>query len=382
MTDIASAAEVSVSTVSQVLNGRGRLADSTRSRVLESAEKLGYRKNASRVTTRTANAIPLAALVSTDKGWNFLWNFERELFNTIEDSLREYGFTLILIPIRRRESLREVLEKISVSGASAVFPMHYGNEELFDHLKRMGIPLVVIFNNGFSRSFPSVTFDDYGAAFSGTEYLISAGHRSLCYFDCPMENLEKTNRDRNYGFFNAVEEAAAEGVTGIRIDFKREDRRGLTAKLKELFRAADAPTAAFAVDDDAAMRVFTAAGEIGIRIPEDLSLLSPGDVLDYSLPHTPRISTLQINTEQAGRGAAGLMNRLIRQSPEGEGEEAYSIGVPFTLIDRGSCGPPSEPVRVTEKGPAGTKPARDYPEEERPGRGGAGTTARSRRKTT
>ena len=160
LSDIAKLADVSVSTVSQVLHGRGRIADATRKKILTAAEELNYRKNSSKVTSRAVNTIPVAALVHTGREWNFLWNFERLLLNRIEDKLAEMGFSLIFIPLRPDNSSKDILEKISTSGASAVFPMHYGNEELFNHLVRMGIPLVVVFNNRFSNQFPSICVDD------------------------------------------------------------------------------------------------------------------------------------------------------------------------------------------------------------------------------
>jgi len=73
--------------------------------------------------------------------------------------------------------------------------------------------------------------------------------------------------------------------------------------------------------------------EMGLEVPRDVSLVAPGDVLDYSLPFTPQITTMRINTSLLGRIAADLMlDRL-----HADHEELHVLKVKEQLVRRESC---------------------------------------------
>jgi DNA-binding LacI/PurR family transcriptional regulator len=94
------------------------------------------------------------------------------------------------------------------------------------------------------------------------------------------------------------------------------------------------------LDDDLAVRVYDVLRRRGLSVPADLSLIAPGDVLDYQLPHTPPITTMKINTTLMGRITAELLlNRLKHRQ-----EEIHVLKVNQKLVDRGSCRAIGAPV--------------------------------------
>jgi DNA-binding LacI/PurR family transcriptional regulator len=112
------------------------------------------------------------------------------------------------------------------------------------------------------------------------------------------------------------------------------DEARLAKKLAGLFSRPDRPTAVFAHDDYLGMYVIRALLDLGLRVPDHVSLLAPGDVLDYALPCTPRITTLRINTALLGRTAAALLLDRLHN----EREDVHVLKVKEQLVKRSTCG--------------------------------------------
>ena len=358
---VAREAGVSISTVSLVLSGKGRISADTRTAVLDTVERLGYRKRRSPATGRPGSRVNIAVLINTDQTWSFLWNFERLILNALESVLVPRGYGTVLIPLTQKTSWETVLEKITSAGCAAVFPMHYGNQELFLHLGRIGLPVIPVFNNRFKDRLFTVGVDDVACAADAVNFLISLGHRRIAYLDCPMDELPSTASDRYTGYRQALaaaglaEEKGAAGRgddrkggrgTGpgsgsLRVSAKREDFEGLGRGLASLFSGRPRPTALFVLDDDLAARAIAALGKMGISVPGDLSVIAAGDVLDYSLPHLPRITTMSIDLEFTGRIAGEMMLKSLA-----EGLPPRMIKIGYTLSRRGSCAPPRKSDRA------------------------------------
>ena len=80
-------------------------------------------------------------------------------------------------------------------------------------------------------------------------------------------------------------------------------------------------------------RAISVLTEMGLNVPRDISIIAPGDVLDYSMPYIPRITTMRIDTTYLGRITAQMMVNRLTHNPD----EVHGLKVKQQLVRRGSC---------------------------------------------
>ncbi len=345
--DVAKKAGVSLSTASLVLSDQGRISADTRMRVLEAALELGYRQKRKKSDDRHSPEKPdIAILLDIDPEWSIVLTLIRPVIQEFELTVRQAGFNTILIPISRSEPDGEVAEKIRSSGAVGVATIHYASPELVLMLEAAGMPVVIIMNSSFQDRFYTVCVDDFQGAYEGASFLIRSGHRRIGYLDCERAGLPVLPVDRFFGFKKAVEEFSVEFDDTMRGRMPRDGDACATDWLEDFLRSATSAraasgvgagarrgmTALFTLDDELAIRVITVAGRLGIKVPEELSVIAPGDMLDYSLCYVPPITTMRIDTSYMGRVSAQMMLNRITRNPQ----ELHVLKVKQLLVKRGS----------------------------------------------
>jgi LacI family transcriptional regulator len=331
MKDVAKAAGVSLTTASLVLSGKGRISEEVRQRVIEAVDRLGYvpkNRAASEDTHRT-----IGIFHSIDYDWGFIWVFIRPIVEEIERNMRNMGIHTILIPIKHSDTNEEILDKVSNAEVQAVVSLHYGNAELFTRLEESDIPVVVVMNGNFQDTFYSVCVDDYQGAYEGTRHLITLGHRNIAYVEAARPDLPMLSNDRFVGFRKAMEEYRLKMPADTTIRFELSDMEELKSKLERAFTKPDRPTAVFCLDDEIAFRVIIALEDLGFKIPDDVSILAPGDVLDYNQHYYPQITTMKINTTYMGKIVSQMMQNRLKHKPE----DIHVLKVKQQLVRRGSC---------------------------------------------
>lgn len=329
--DVAEAAGVSLTTASLALSGKGRISEEVRRKVMQAVEELGYvRKNRHNEVQPGRN---VGIFHSIDYEWGFIWVFIRPIVEEIEQNMRGMGLTTVLIPIKKSDSNEEVLGKIREANVQAVISLHYGNAEIFTTLEEMDIPVVVVMNGNFQDTFYSVCVDDYQGAYEGTLHLIKLGHRKIAYAEAERPDLPMLLNDRFIGFRKAIEEYKLEIPDENVIRFELSDIEELKGKIAAAFHTAGRPTAVFCLDDEIALRVYVALGKLGFAIPEDVSIIAPGDVLDYNQHYYPQITTMKINTTYMGKIVSQMMQNRINHKPE----DIHVLKVKQQLVRRGTC---------------------------------------------
>jgi len=331
--DVADMAGVSITTASMALSGKGRISTDVRRRVGEAAEQVGYRK------TRQTTGKVWVLILNMDKKGDHLWYFFNPIIRQIQNSAREQGFTLCLIPVSDDTDDETILHDLEEMKASAVLTIHYASRRLFNRLEEMNIPGVIINNSSFQDEFFTVCVDDFQGAYEGTVQLIKAGHRRIACLDYPREHLPSIMADRFFGFRKAIEEHGLKFPESWRVTVNLTDYAEMEQKLRKLLTGnAVKPTALFIHDDLLAARLIHALGKLDIRIPEDLSIIAPGDTLNYELPETPRISTMKIDTNLMGKYAVDMMTERLQR-----GEQIpHVLKIKQTFISRNSIRPLQE----------------------------------------
>jgi LacI family transcriptional regulator len=332
--DVAKKAGVSLATASLSLSGKGRISAGVRIRVQEAAGDLGYRGKRDGLGRLAARGTRIAVLHAEDREYE--WNFVRPTLLVLERAMHQRELCPVMVPFSARSSSEHILQLISAVGASAVFAVQFANEKVLSALEAGGIRVVVINNSQFQDRFHSVCVDDFQGAYEGTMSLLALGHTSVAFVEYERPESPAVVADRFIGFRKALEEHHLAFFPEQRITIPFLDRKKLGKKLGVLFSRPSRPTAIFAHDDYLGLYVIAALKELGLEVPRDVSLVAPGDVLDYSLPFMPQITTMRINTALLGKIAADLMLDRLRA----DHEEVHVLKVKEQLVRRESCANP------------------------------------------
>lgn len=329
--DVAERVGVSLATASLALSGKGRISVEVRERIQAVADQLGYRaRGGQRVRPWSTQGL-VGILHLDDRGHE--WNFMRPILLELERAMLREGYAPVMIPVSVLTSAEQPLRVVEACGLCAVFSVQFGDEELFEDLERHGILLVMVNNSNFQDRHYSVCVDDFQGAYEGTQYLISLGHRTIAFVEYERPDMPALMADRFVGFKKALDENQLMFSSDQRITIPFMDSARLVKRLGSLFTRPGRPTAIFAHDDYLGLYVISALRELGLRVPQEVSLIAPGDVLDYSLPGQPRITTMRINTSLLGRTAANLMLERFRH----DHEEVHVLKVKEQLVKRESC---------------------------------------------
>lgn len=332
-TDVASRAGVSQSTVSCVLSGKGNISAEVRERVLAAAQELGYIARRGSTRKKKSRRKTIGIILDLNPPLPFVWNFERPILYHLEANLSEEGYTIVVIPISFTHSEEELYQKIVGQQVDALVSILFVNESVFNKLNSSGIPVLVIMNDALQTKFHAVLVDDFQGIFDGTTYLVELGHRNLLYIDYERPDMPALIIDRFYGFAKAVEHFRLDFPDHHHIRSATTNIDELTSLLEPIFGEPDPPTAIIALDDYIAASLMLVLQRLHLAVPEQVSLLSIGDVLDYNQPYIPRITTVQINNALAGKLAGELLIDIMKKG-------LYSpqiLKVTPRIIERGSC---------------------------------------------
>ncbi len=333
LADVANMAGVSITTASNILNGKGRFSPEIKQKVFEAAKTLNYRKNLYASSIAKNKISHIGVLFHEDYEKAFEWNFIRHMLIQIESVITAHDYYPVMIPVSLKLSTSEVLKKISAPGTGALFSIHYGNRELFTLLEDQGVPVVVINNSDYQDRFFTVCTDDFQGAYEGTKYLINLGHKNIAFIEYSRPDHPTVLADRFIGFKKAVDEKEIDFKDELRVTVELYNMDEIIEKVKQVMEKNPRPTAFFVHDDYLAARVIVALQKLGFSVPQDVSIIAPGDTLDYNQPFIPRITTMCIDTDMLGKLAGQMMIERL----DGTLKNHQVLKVKQRLIERGSC---------------------------------------------
>jgi LacI family transcriptional regulator len=329
LADVAAAAGVSLSTASRALQQAGPVTDETRRRVRGAARRLGYEPNrlARSLRTRSSNFI---GLIVPD----IAIGFYARVAKGAQDAL-EHGGYQVLVMNTAREAAREA-EALRTLAAHRVHGILLATSGGFEPSSR--VPVVFFDNLVAGAGAGHVARANRDGIAVMVEHLLGHGHDRIAYLGAPP--LFTSGIERIDGFHAAMAAAglavpAEHVVLGDEVWSVQSGRRAT----RELLGLRPRPTAVAAASDTLAVGAIQAARDAGLRVPDDLALISfddPffGDILD------PPITALARNERELGELAASLLLHAIQTGRVGPPTE---VRLPVELIVRRSCGcPPSE----------------------------------------
>ncbi|MEU6857510.1 substrate-binding domain-containing protein [Glycomyces sp. NPDC046736] len=328
---IADRAGVSVATVSKVVNGRDNVAAETRELVEDIIRRYGYRRQ-----KRQGKAAPLLEVVFHElRGL-----YGIEIINGVEQVARRHRLGVVVSELEGRHVpgpgwVEDVLAR-RPTGVIAVFTELTAEQR--EQLRSRDIPLVLVDPAGdLDTASAAVGANNWNGGLTATRHLLALGHRRIAVITGPEHVLSA--RARLDGFRAAMDLAKAPVDPAlIRIgDYQIADGRHHT---RELLRLEEPPTAIVTGNDGEALGVYQAAAEVGLRVPEDLSVVGYDD-LPAAEWCIPPLTTVRQPLREMAAAAADMLLALARSEPL----PRQRVELATELIVRGSTAPPAFPGR-------------------------------------
>lgn len=300
--DVALLAGVSQSTTSRALSGEGYAGADVRERVLAAAETLGYVPHAMARSLRKQDSQTIGVLVSD------LQNpFYADLAAGIADAARQAGYTMMLTDDQGSAEAEMHAAQAFVATRVAGVILTALSGDVVEYLLRQHVPVVEADRQFAAGRCDAVVIDNAGAARRMTEHLLELGHRRIALF--VDETAWTTGNARSEGFREALTHGGVAWDDSFVVQAGWDAALARTAAIDVLARR-DHPTAIFAVNNLLAEGVWRAASDLGLRIPDDLSLVSFDDSRWMSMV-TPGITAVAQDAVAVGRAAVGrLLERI------------------------------------------------------------------------
>jgi DNA-binding LacI/PurR family transcriptional regulator len=288
ITDIAKELNVAPSTVSRALNDHPALKKETKQAVRALAEKLGYQPNFMAISLLRQKSNTIGVIVP-----EITSHFFSAIITGIQDiiSNSEYNIMICL----SNESYEEeaiIIKKLLKIQVDAVLVSPASETKNFDHfrtLQKNNIPVVIFDRDCPGLEADKILVDDYAGAFQAVEYLIKSGCKKIAHLGGPL-NLS-TTKHRLQGYLDALENAKIpvrqEYISHVK-GFSHND--GLKPT-KKLLKSSHIPDAIFAMNDSIAISAMHIARKMGMRIPEDISIVGFDDE-PHSSYFRPSLSTV------------------------------------------------------------------------------------------
>jgi len=306
--DVAARANVSITTVSRVLNSSlHRVNPRTRERVLKAIQELDYRPNALARGLLMKKTMTIGVIIPDISN-----HYYAEIVRGIQDVGDQHGYNIVLQNTDRRQerivkSIYLLREKI-VDGVIFSGGIIHGFEPL-SALKELKDRVVVIGRH--EANFPAVLVDNIGGASQAVQHLADLGHQRIGFIGGPQAST--TGADRLRGYQSALAQNGYPTEAGLISLGNLTPRSGYEAARK-LLGERDRPSALFAANDLMAFGAVYAAREMSLQIPEDLAVVG-FDNIPLSSYLVPSLTTVEIPMHSLGVAAMETLIDLISRNP-------------------------------------------------------------------
>ncbi|HEY2598284.1 MAG TPA: LacI family DNA-binding transcriptional regulator [Candidatus Dormibacteraeota bacterium] len=307
--DVASHAGVSKSTVSNVVRNFPGVSESTRRRVREAIDQLGYRPNvlARQLVQQRTNIL---GVVVGDLANPFF----AEMAKLVERHAATRGYTAMFCNTEgdSKSEIAGVETLLEYRVAGIVFLTFSGDSRTMRETLQHQVPVVFV---GCHEDWGDVvSVDDVLGAKLGTSHLLDAGHRRIAFVSIP-ELEDRSDVSRRQGYGEALEDAGVGPVVRISwsppADHASVD--GIDRELVDVFKGPDRVTAVFASNDVAAIALQEFADRVDLRVPGDLSIVGFDDVPMAGLARISLTTVAQPREELARLGIATIVDRIERK---------------------------------------------------------------------
>ena len=326
--DVAAFANVSTASVSRCINSPDQVSEKTRKRILAAIEELGYSPNfgASAMAARRTNTV--GAIIPTMENAIFARGLQ-----AFQEELHLHGYTMLVASTSYRPDVEEEqIRSLVARGADALLLIgHERDPKIYDFLDARGVPTIVTWAFDRTKTRPSVGFDNVAAIYNMTKEAIDRGHTRMA-----MISAEMFGNDRAEARVRGIQDAMSDegldprDLTTIETPYSIEN--GVKA-FEQILSTQPRPTVVFCGSDVFAVGALRRAHELGVKVPEDISIVGFDDLELAQVAHPP-LTTIRVPHREMGRqAAASLVNLLKNQTP------LETIELPVELVFRSTLAP-------------------------------------------
>ncbi len=313
--DVAKKANVSVATVSRVINNTGYVNTDTRKIVQRAIEELGYVPNelARSLFRKRSNIIGLIVPhIST--------YFFAELIESIEDAVNKSGYKLMIFnskdDIELEKKYLNILNQYNIDGLILV-----ANTKSTKAYMKLGIPMLTI-DHIIDKTVPSITSDNVQGGELAARKLVEDGCQTIIHFRGPSDLITVVDRAR--GFYQVIDENNIDCYS-FDLDFKAPDINDIEMFIK---KHPDVD-GIFCSSDIIAFYAVSVLKKLGYKIPQDVSVIG-FDNIELSDVLLPKLTTIEQPIVEIGQEAISALKKLIKKE---EIEELHRI-LPVKFIER------------------------------------------------
>ena len=328
MRDVARQAGVSLSAVSLVVNGKPGVSPEIREHVQQIISNLGYKNT---LTSESASSQAVGLLIEKSSMPVIVDAFYGEIIRGFQTEAQRMGYHIVMSMFDRNvddldelcSSLETKVKGLVVANDGDITP------EMIGHLQAIRVPLVLV-ENHLNQKIPTVLGDNFMAGYMIMRHVLDYGHTEIAVLRGPTKYSSLVQRLR--GIY------AAAGEVGMLIprEWMPKPVSGHPHKgymqMQEILKLSHRPTAVVAISDKTALGAMEAAKEHGLRIPEDISIVSIDDISESAYTRPP-LTTVRIPKYEMGVVAFDKLQRLM----QGESEVPVQSIVYSDLIVRESC---------------------------------------------
>jgi DNA-binding LacI/PurR family transcriptional regulator len=327
--DVAKRANVGIGTVSRVLNNSPSVSDETRQKVLDAIEELDYRPNPIARQLSTGRTLTIGVILPHLTMPSYV-----ERLRGVQRALADTQYDLVLFcvenPLQRDIFFDDLSRMPRVDGMLIIsLPPTDRQAERF---ARSTIPTVLV--DAYHPDLCCIVTDDIEGGQKVTEFLIELGHRKIAFLGDYLETpFHPSMRYRYQGYRQTLENAGIPFVDQYLVE-GHNDRTTARKLARQLLTLNDPPTAIFAGCDIQAIGVLDTAREMGIQVPDDLSIIGYDGIRDAEYLN---LTTVEQHLFDSGIEGVRLLLKALEHSMDSPCREY----IPIKLVVRQTTAPPA-----------------------------------------
>ncbi len=313
--DIAAELGISASTVSRALKDHPDISVETKKAVNELAEKLNYKPNVLALSLRQSRSKIIGVIIP-----ELIHHFFSSVISGIDDLAYANGYSVMIAQsnenFEREVKETQVMLSSRVAGVLVSVSKKTKDFAHFQSLEDNGIPVVFFDRVSKEMKMDKVVVDDFDGAYKAVDYLIKTGCKRIAHFGTSLHLL--IGKNRHNGYLHALFK------NNIPIDdsliFKCDDYDEAWYLTEKLVKSGNMPDGIFAVNDITAIGALQATKHLGLRVPEDISIVgfTNGRISTMS---DPPLTTIEQHGYEMGQIAVRLLlNRLEKDEDDHEPE--------------------------------------------------------------
>lgn len=322
--DVARLAEVSISTVSRVINDSKPVSPEVRRRVLKVIEETGYKPNDVARSLVTRRSYLIGVIIN-----NLAQSYVADIVRGIEEIGKMYGYDILLCSsYSSRETQEKYLQLLNRKQAEGLFLV--GNrfeDEIIELAKGLNKPSVY-FTRDIKENMNHISVDCNSAVYEMTNYLVKEGHEKIAYVS-DFKDRTTVEEDKITGYLKAIEDNELEYSNVYVVGSNKHPKAYELGKT--IANETSNFTAVVCSNDEIAIGIMDSFIDNGISVPEDVSIVGFGNIREGKFVR-PELTT--IGEPYYDVGAVGM--RMLIKMIKGDRAQQGLMELPFTLEKRKS----------------------------------------------